>query len=105
MARAGAVDGLIPGEPVDSSYPDDAEHWVTVYSELTEYKRSLLATSADQNARMSPEAVEETGTVDEVLLRQQLNRYKRRLTFWTRRLKELRSEAETFGAGNASPDR
>ncbi|MBO0709206.1 MAG: hypothetical protein J2P44_12660 [Candidatus Dormibacteraeota bacterium] len=34
-------DGLLPGELPDTSYPEDAQHWLTVYSELLRFATEL----------------------------------------------------------------
>ncbi|MFN2569630.1 MAG: hypothetical protein ABR564_08540 [Candidatus Dormibacteria bacterium] len=89
-ARAADPDGLLHGERSDSPYLDDAVHWISVYGELAAYKESLLRVSEERIASMQgPEAVEESRNTDDVLLRQQLGRYQRRLHFWTERRQEL----------------
>lgn len=59
-------DGLLPGELPDTSYPEDAQHWLTVYSELL-----LFATELELPAYV--------------------DLYRRRLGFWRVRLNELES--------------
>lgn len=61
---SGPDDGLLPGELPDSGYREDAEHWLSVYSELL-----CLAT--------------------ELGLTSHAERYGRRLRFWQARLQEL----------------
>ena len=80
MSGQGRVDpeareheGLLPGEWPDSPYPEDAEHWSTVYVELITAAGELAA-SADGN-RSAVEAAQE--------------RYRRRLAFWRQRADEL----------------
>lgn len=57
---------LLPGEPADSGYPDDVQHWVAVYEELTGF---VLQAELD--------------------LPQRLERCRTRLEHWRRRHEEL----------------
>jgi hypothetical protein len=63
-----ADERLLPGEDPASVHPDDAAHWVTVYSELVGFLRArgLVAVA--------------------------VRRYERRLAFWWGRLRELDAE-------------
>jgi hypothetical protein len=67
----GGATQLLPGELLTSDDPEDAAHWVAVYSELAFMLRSL------------PERTTVDGTVE---------RYERRLAFWRERLRQLSSD-------------
>jgi len=85
-------DALLEGEDPSSDLVEDAEHWISVYRELTAYKRTLLGTSAEEIAEFEHhESRGEAREVDVVILRTELGRLERRLAFWLARLEELRS--------------
>ena len=70
----------------------DAEHWIAAYSELISYKEALLITSAHQRAYMeNPSAQAEAGGVDVVILKRELENFRRRLAFWLLRLDEIKA--------------
>jgi hypothetical protein len=71
---------LIPGEPRDSRFPEDARQWIAVYTELVSFTRRLL----DRQ-----EAGGESTDVDESRLQAHLRRLISRLGFWRLRLREL----------------
>jgi len=57
---------------------------------LIAYKEALLVASDKHTDEMSnTDAVEETENVDVVILRHELEKYRRRLEFWVRRREEL----------------
>ena len=64
-------DRLLPGEPPDSRWREDADHWVVVYSELVRF----LCSSAASRTHV-------------------LNRYSRRLAFWRARAEALECRAD-----------
>lgn len=91
-ARSVDDDALLEGEDPTSDLVEDAEHWVEVYGELIGYKRTLLGTSAEEIADFEHhESRGEVREVDVVILRTELDRFRRRLAFWLDRLEELRS--------------
>ena len=72
---------LLPGEVATSQMSEDAELWVTVYSELLDFLGG------------HPEAETFWRTIE---------RYQRRLFFWRRRLDELWADRELDGRGGLS---
>ena len=80
-------DRLLPGEQtsVTSGDLEDVRHWVTVYAELVEFKDRLLREVDDQRARVRDEGRDELAN-DELLLRREAARLKRRLKYWTEEL-------------------
>lgn len=64
---------LLPGECDDTNFRDDAQHWVTVYEEMVSHARDLVS----------------AGDGLESALTESLARYRQRLEFWQRRLREL----------------
>jgi hypothetical protein len=86
-------DRLLPGEDPASPYPDDAQKWVEVYDELLRFKNRLLdvaeETLSDLHDKPARREVVET---DRIVLQAEVDRFHKRLSFWQRRLAELRNE-------------
>lgn len=81
-------DRSLPGEDPGSTYADDAMHWMAVYSELVEAKRSVLADLRTTHQRIQPDARPEI-ELDIRLAEIEEARLLRRLTFWRTRLAEM----------------
>lgn len=95
QASEKAVDGqaLLDGENPATRHPEDAEHWAAAYSELINFKESLLDNGESNIEQMSnPNSKLEARQVDMTLLQAELNRYRARLEFWKQRQKELRTQ-------------
>lgn len=86
-------DRLLVGENPDTTYLDDAAHWVTVYSELLAVKRDLLATSEEHLGSMDADGRQEVASTDLVVLDTEMKRFSRRLEFWRERCRELGGSA------------
>jgi hypothetical protein len=83
---------LLPGEPdFDVTNLEDVRHWQAVYAELVRSKGAIL-TTAEQRLEDStgPEVADEL-TLDRSLLRQELDRLRARLSYWSGRERELAS--------------
>jgi hypothetical protein len=80
---------LLDGEDPETTYLDDAIHWVTVYTELLGVKRDLVATSEDRFESMQAESRREVASTDLVVLDTEMKRFSRRLEFWRQRCVEL----------------
>jgi len=89
--RAAASSALLPGENPSSTFLDDAIHWCTVYEELLSFKHALLTQVRERLDVTSPDVRGEVD-VDRVLLGNQANRYRMRLTFWEERRRQLSGE-------------
>jgi hypothetical protein len=84
----------LPGEDPSSSRPEDAVHWISVYSELLSLKRTLISRSRALEEGLTDDALREAH-IDERLLLAQQDRYRARLRYWQARARELsRSAAE-----------
>jgi hypothetical protein len=81
----------LPGENLDSTDPEDAAHWVGVYRELKETKQSLAKQLEAGLKGASGAARAELESVDAVLIRVQLDRFQRRLEYWSERERDLRA--------------
>jgi hypothetical protein len=70
-------------------YPDDASHWIGVYTELLTFKEAMMAAAVQNMAQMSESARKEAKKTDLVILTSERDRFRRRLQFWEARLLEL----------------
>lgn len=73
---------LLPGEEEDSVHLDDAVHWTKVYSELLDFKRSLLTVAEDRITSMNDAARTEIEETDLKILQAEAQRLERRQEFW-----------------------
>ena len=80
---------LLEGEDPDSTYPDDAKHWVAVYAELLGFKENVVEAAASSAAHLPEDAQPEAGD-DLTILEAERQRLERRYRFWQARLAELR---------------
>jgi hypothetical protein len=83
-------DRLLEGEDPETPHPEEASHWVEVYSELITFKERAVAT-AHQNLAKMPEvdARVETSRTDLAVLEAERDRIRRRLDFWKQRHLDL----------------
>ncbi len=84
-------DRLLAGEDEDTRHIDDAVHWVKVYTELLEFKRSVLATTEKHVVTMDPDASAEVQQTDLIALNAEALRFERRLVFWRTRIAQLQA--------------
>lgn len=77
---------LLPGETPDNPQPGDAEHWVTVYSQLLEIKRGLIATLRGVMESQTDTVRDELERADIKMLEMQVNRFEERLSVWRAKL-------------------
>lgn len=88
-----AVEGHpLPGEDPDTRYLDDADHWIVVYSELLDFKVTLLRQLNESVQHMEPEGVEEISRTDAIVLQAEADRFRKRLAMWRRRREELAAQ-------------
>ena len=78
-------DRLLPGEDERSVHTDDARHWAKVYSELLEFKRSLLTVTEVRLVTMEGAARAEVEDTDLKVLLAEAERLERRLHYWEAR--------------------
>lgn len=105
--QAGVLGGELPaahlqaGEDVESPYLEDAEHWVSVYRELVEFKRDLLR-EIDQHVEDADhrQAEQEMGR-DRQATELELKRIELHLDYWVARRNELRSPAPKHPSNGA----
>ena len=76
-------DRLLPGEDPIGALTEDADHWISVYSELLDFKKFMLDGAAARAAAMTqPESRVEVETTDLTVARAEAERFSRRLAFW-----------------------
>jgi hypothetical protein len=90
-------DRLLAGEDEATPHLDDAVHWVKVYLELLEFKRSVLATTEEHVGTMDPDAGVEVQKTDLKALHAETLRFERRLVYWRQRVTALQDAAGTAG--------
>jgi hypothetical protein len=86
-------DRLLAGEDEGTQHLDDAVHWVKVYVELLEFKRSVLATTEEHVGTMDPDASTEVQRTDLKALHAEALRFERRLVYWRGRVRALQGRA------------
>ncbi len=85
-------DLLLPGEDPSAGYQEDVELWISVYSELLDFKRFMLdGASARASAMVTDIARVEIETTDLRVARAEAERFTRRLSFWRSRLSTLKT--------------
>ena len=84
---------LMPGEDPSSPYIRDAEHWITVYSELYNFTVGILNRFRTEMAGLQKPAQEYLQSHDVVVHEEQIQRFAQRLAFWNRRLARLRARS------------
>ena len=90
---SGEYETLLPGESVSmrTDDPRDADHWVTVYSELVKFKENVLDMIGQQRDDVQAEGRLEVQH-DDMIFRREYMRLQGRLNFWLSE-KEKRSGA------------
>jgi DNA-binding response OmpR family regulator len=82
-------DRLLEGENPDTTHSEDARRWLVVYGELLAYKESVLERTLHAVERYAPEAAAELEHTDVPILREERDRFRRRLDYWQVRVREL----------------
>ena len=78
----------LEGENIGTTRWEDARHWMSIYADLLEFKRGLLARINRGMADLQP-AAQKAAAVDLAFVEEQLQGYQERLDLWYRRLWEL----------------
>ena len=85
----GPTSHLQAGEDVETPYLDDAEHWVSVYRELVDFKHELLGQIDQHVAGADHLQSEQEMERDRRATELELERIKLHLAFWEQRREEL----------------
>lgn len=83
------LERTIIGEDPTSMSLETARHWVAVYSHLVELEQQLLDMLARLIAKMPTEAQREAEQTNLPVLASQVERFRHRLYFWSKRKTEL----------------
>lgn len=84
-------DYTLPGESTATDYPDDAEHWIAVYTELLKTTRQMIWNIQEMVEKEPRELQDQVERTDLRLLALQVQRFERRLALWRSKLAEIRS--------------
>jgi hypothetical protein len=90
-AKLAMVAHPLPGEDLETRYLEDAQMWVDVYTELLEFKETLLRDTAHALDTISAAGREEVTRTDAVILDAEAQRFRQRLMMWRQRCAELAS--------------
>ena len=95
---------LLPGERPETRYLDDAEHWISVYSDLLAFNRMMVQAIQE---RLASTLVTSEGPEypDLVLLHAHVRRLRWRLRFWRQRMLSLRTGFEADPADTKAAPR
>jgi hypothetical protein len=88
-AKLAMVAHPLPGEDLQTPYLADAQMWLGVYTELLEFKETLLRDTGHALNTLPPPGREEVGKTDAVILDAEAQRFRQRLSLWKRRCEEL----------------
>jgi DNA-binding response OmpR family regulator len=78
----------LEGENIGTTRWEDARHWMSIYADLLEFKRGILARVQHDIATLSPPA-QKAASTDLEIIETQMEGYQERLDLWYRRLWEL----------------
>jgi DNA-binding response OmpR family regulator len=87
--RAPAEDRLLPGEDPQTPHPEDARHWVSVYTQMLEFKERLLDRTRADSAGLPAPARAEVEATDLRMLEDEKSLVAERLHWWRQRHWEL----------------
>jgi DNA-binding response OmpR family regulator len=85
--KVGSV--ALEGEDLSTSHWEDARHWMSIYSDLLEFKRGLLARVGRELQALDPIA-QRAAAADLAIIEDQREGYQARLDLWYRRVWELK---------------
>ncbi len=78
----------LEGEDLNTTRWEDARHWMSIYADLLEFKRGILARVQRDIANLKPPA-QKAAAADLEIIEAQMQGYQERLDLWYRRLWEL----------------
>jgi hypothetical protein len=80
---------LLPGEPEDTTYGEDASYWAGVYRRLIVKKEDIESEIAESAAELPAPARIELRETDRPAFGAELERFRKRLQFWEGRHRQL----------------
>ena len=78
----------MPGEDLRTEHWEDARHWMSIYADLLEFKRGILARVRRDVANLQPLA-RQAALIDVEIIETQMQGYQVRLDLWYQRLWDL----------------
>jgi hypothetical protein len=81
--------GPLEGEDLKTTRWEDARHWMSIYADLIEFKRGILARVERDLANLAPPA-RKAAAEDLAIIEAQMLGYQKRLDLWYARLWELK---------------
>jgi hypothetical protein len=75
----------LQGEDLQTEHWEDARHWISVYSDLLEFKRGILA-RVNRGITNLPPVAQKAAHADLSLIENQMHGYQLRLDMWYRRV-------------------
>ncbi len=78
----------LEGEDLATKRWEDARHWISIYADLLEFKRGILARVRRDVANLQPPA-QKAAAMDLKIIETQMHGYQERLDLWYRRIWEL----------------
>ena len=85
------LDRPLPGESEETKYPEDAAHWIAVYTELLDSTHQLIANIRELMERQPQDLQDRLERTDVRLLELQAQRFQRRIAFWRAKLHSVAS--------------
>ena len=85
---SGRPSRALEGEDLDTQRWEDARHWISIYADLLEFKRGILARVRRDVANLQPPA-QKAASIDLRIIETQMQGYQVRLDLWYRRVWEL----------------
>jgi hypothetical protein len=78
----------LEGEHLDTTHWEDAHHWISIYSDLLDFKRGILDQIRRDLAKLKPDAFR-AAEADVKIIEDQMEGYQRRLDLWYQRVWDL----------------
>lgn len=78
----------LDGEDLDTKRWEDARHWISIYADLLDFKRGILARVRRDVANLAPQA-QKAASTDLEIIETQMAGYQVRLDLWYQRIWEL----------------
>jgi len=78
----------LEGEHLETTHWEDAHHWISIYSDLLEFKRGILDQIRRDLAKLTP-AAQKAADSDLKIVEDQMIGYQKRLDLWSQRVREL----------------
>lgn len=85
------LDRTLPGESEETTYPEDAAHWIAVYTELLDTTHQLIANIRELMERQPQDVQDKLERTDLRLLELQAQRFERRIAVWRAKLHRVAS--------------